>query len=270
MQDFEKLGAFYLGRPYDLATRKRGDGWLLYDSRDLVTHAVCVGMTGSGKTGLCLALLEEAAIDGVPGDCHRPEGRPGQPAAHLPRPSARATSRRGSTRTMRGAQGVSGERVRRAAGRAVEEGPGRVGPGRRADCAPAASADFAIYTPGSEAGLPVSILKSLAGARPAACEGEALRERVTTTVTQPARPARHRRRPGAEPRPHPALDASSHGVVERGQDLDLAALIQQIQSPPMPRVGVFDLESFYPAKERFGLAMALNNLLAVARLRRRG
>src|SRR4026207_1949134 len=64
--DFEKLGVFYLGRPYDPQGKKAQDGLLLYDSKDLVTHAVCVGMTGSGKTGLCLALIEEAAIDGIP------------------------------------------------------------------------------------------------------------------------------------------------------------------------------------------------------------
>src|SRR5205809_7372561 len=74
MQDFEKLGAFYLGRPFDLKQGKAQDGILLYDSRDLVTHAVCVGMTGSGKTGLCLALLEEAAIDGIPAIVIDPKG----------------------------------------------------------------------------------------------------------------------------------------------------------------------------------------------------
>src|SRR5678809_1040317 len=65
-EDFEKLGVFYLGRPYDLAAKQSKPGWLLYDSKDLATHAVCVGMTGSGKTGLCIGLLEEAAIDGIP------------------------------------------------------------------------------------------------------------------------------------------------------------------------------------------------------------
>ncbi|HQR38448.1 MAG TPA: DUF87 domain-containing protein, partial [Blastocatellia bacterium] len=74
MQDFEKLGAFYLGRPYDLDAKQPKDGLLLYDSKDLVTHAVCVGMTGSGKTGLCLALLEEAAIDGIPAIIIDPKG----------------------------------------------------------------------------------------------------------------------------------------------------------------------------------------------------
>jgi hypothetical protein len=74
MQDFEKLGAFYLGRPYDLAQGSRKEGLILYDSKDLVTHAVCVGMTGSGKTGLCVSLLEEAAIDGIPAIVIDPKG----------------------------------------------------------------------------------------------------------------------------------------------------------------------------------------------------
>src|SRR6187402_652869 len=74
MQDFEKLGVFYLGRNYDLASRKPTDELLLYDSKDLTTHAVCVGMTGSGKTGLCLALLEEAGIDNIPAIIIDPKG----------------------------------------------------------------------------------------------------------------------------------------------------------------------------------------------------
>ena len=74
MQDFEKLGLFYLGRDYDTASARVLDTPVLYDSRDLVTHAVCVGMTGSGKTGLCLSLIEEAAIDGVPVIAIDPKG----------------------------------------------------------------------------------------------------------------------------------------------------------------------------------------------------
>src|SRR5918998_3126324 len=74
MQDIEKLGAFYLGRVYDTSARTTSTEPILYDSRDLVTHAVCVGMTGSGKTGLCIDLLEEAAIDGVPALVIDPKG----------------------------------------------------------------------------------------------------------------------------------------------------------------------------------------------------
>src|SRR6188768_239249 len=74
MQDYEKLGVFYLGREYDLEAKQPKPDLLLYDSKDLTTHAVCVGMTGSGKTGLCLALLEEAAIDGIPAIIIDPKG----------------------------------------------------------------------------------------------------------------------------------------------------------------------------------------------------
>src|SRR4029078_6519984 len=74
MQDFENLGVFYLGREYDLKNKKQKDALVLYDSKDLVTHAVCVGMTGSGKTGLCISLLEEAAIDNIPAIIIDPKG----------------------------------------------------------------------------------------------------------------------------------------------------------------------------------------------------
>src|SRR6516165_12062737 len=74
MQDFEILGRFYLGKGYDIAARRPRPELLLYDAKDLTTHAVCVGMTGSGKTGLCLALLEEAAIDGIPAIVIDPKG----------------------------------------------------------------------------------------------------------------------------------------------------------------------------------------------------
>src|SRR4030042_6605356 len=84
MEDYEKLGVFYLGRPYDLKAKKPGEGLLLYDSKDLVTHAVCVGMTGSGKTGLCIALLEEAAIDGIPSIIIDPKGDLGKLALLFP------------------------------------------------------------------------------------------------------------------------------------------------------------------------------------------
>ena len=74
MSDFEKLGAFYLGRPHDLASRTTAEAPLLYDARDLVTHAACIGMTGSGKTGLCIGLIEEALIDGIPALIIDPKG----------------------------------------------------------------------------------------------------------------------------------------------------------------------------------------------------
>ncbi len=261
MTDFEKLGAFYLGRPYDLAKRERGGDWLLYDSRDLVTHAVCVGMTGSGKTGLCLSLLEEAAIDKVPAIVIDPKGDLGNLMLTFPelRPEDFAPwvnpedARR---------KGLSVDDYARQQAGLWKSGLAEWGQDGGRIARLRESADVVIYTPGSEAGLPVSILKSLAApAAGAAEEGESFRERVTTTVTSllgllgiEADPVKSR--------DHILLSTLLDTSWRAGKDVDLATLIQQIQSPPMARVGVFDLESFYPSKERFGLAMAVNNLLA--------
>src|SRR5918993_4063046 len=148
--DYEKLGLFYLGRPYDVAARTPGEGVTLYDSKDLVTHAVCVGMTGSGKTGLCLSLLEEAAIDGVPALVIDPKGdlanllltfpdlRPQDFAPWVNEDDARRKNLSPADYAAQQAElwksglakwGQDGERIRRLR----------------------ASADFAVYTPGSGA-----------------------------------------------------------------------------------------------------------------------
>ena len=74
MLDFEKLGAFYLGKRFDLDSNKLTDELVLYDSKDLTTHAVIIGMTGSGKTGLGVGLLEEAALDNIPVIAIDPKG----------------------------------------------------------------------------------------------------------------------------------------------------------------------------------------------------
>ncbi len=261
MQDFEKLGVFYLGRPYDLAKKKPKPGWLLYDSKDLVTHAVCVGMTGSGKTGLCLGLLEEAAIDGIPAIVIDPKGdlanlmltfpqlRGEDFAPWINEDDARkrglstgdyATQQAELWKNGLGEWGQSGERIQKLRD----------------------AAEFVVYTPGSNAGVPVSILKSFAApSQDILDDAELLRERVGTTATSllgligvEADPIKSRE--------HILLSTILNQAWRKGQDLDLAALIQQIQTPPLSKVGVLDLDSFYPSKERFALAMQLNNLLA--------
>jgi hypothetical protein len=261
MENYEKLGAFYLGRPYDLKNQKPKEGLLLYDSKDLVTHAVCVGMTGSGKTGLCLSLLEEAAIDNIPALVIDPKGDLANLLLTFPElrgsdfePWVNADdAQRKSLSTQDYAEqqaalwkkglaewGQSGERIARLK----------------------AAADFAIYTPGSSAGLPVAVLKSFAAPGSAILEDrELLRDRISTTATSllgllgtVADPIQSRE--------HILLSTLLNQAWQQGRDLDLAGLIAQIQSPPVDRIGVMDLESFYPAKDRFALAMQINNLLA--------
>ena len=255
LPDYEKLGAFYLGR------RKDDGGQLLYDSSDLVTHAVCVGMTGSGKTGLCIGLLEEAAIDGIPAIVIDPKGDLANLLLQFPNLSAQefepwvnadeARNQNIDVKTFAAQQSElwkkgleswqqDGERIRRMQ----------------------AAADFAIYTPGSDAGIPVSILKSFAAPDAKTMEDrEGLRDRISATATSllglvgiDADPVQSRE--------HVLISNLLDRAWREGQDLDLAGLIAQIQRPPVQKIGVMDLDSFYPEKERFGLAMALNNLLA--------
>ncbi len=260
-EDFEKLGVFYLGRPYDLAAKQAKPGWLLYDSKDLVTHAVCVGMTGSGKTGLCLALLEEAAIDNIPAIIIDPKGDLGNLMLTFPSLKGEDFQPWINEDDAR-KKGLSPADYAKAQAELWTKGlAGWQQDGARIQRLRDA-ADVAIYTPGSSAGLPVSILKSFAA--PAADvreDAELLRERISTTVTSLLGLLGIEADP-IQSREHILLSTILDHTWKKGEDLDLAALIQAIQSPPVSKIGVMDVESFFPSKERFALAMKLNNLLA--------
>ena len=261
MEDYEKLGVFYLGRPYDLAAKQPREGLLLYDSKHMVTHGVCVGMTGSGKTGLCIAALEEAAIDGIPSIVIDPKGDLANLLLTFPllRPEDFAPWINEDDARKKGlsAQDYAAQQAElwKNGLNMWKEGGERIGRLRQA-------ADFAIYTPGSTAGFPVSILKSFSAPPPEIIEdNELMRDRISSTVTsllgllgKDVDPLRSRE--------HIFLSTILDSSWRQGKDLDIAALIQQIQTPPMTRIGVMDLDSFYPAKDRFELALSLNNLLA--------
>ena len=261
MEHYEKLGVFYLGRHYDLANKKPGEGLLLYDSKDMVTHGICVGMTGSGKTGLCVALLEEAALDNIPaiiidpkGDLTNmlltfPELRPEDFRPWINEDDARkkgvspdeyAAKQAELWRKGLASWEQDGERIRFLKN----------------------SAEFVIYTPGSTAGIPVSILDSFTAPSPAIIEdSELLQDRVSGTASSllsligiSADPINSRE--------HILISTILNHAWQQGRNLDLAALIQQIHNPPVTQVGVMNLESFYPSRDRFALGSQLNNLLA--------
>ncbi len=260
-QGFEKLGLFYLGRPYDLAKKKSKDGFLLYDSKDLVTHAVCVGMTGSGKTGLCLGLLEEAAIDGIPALIIDPKGDLGNLLLTFPQltgesflPWINEDDARKKGLSPADYAGQQAELWKKGLAQWGQDGE-RVA--RLRD-----TADFAIYTPGSSAGFPVSILKSFAApAQDIRNDAELMRERISTTATSLLGLLGIEADP-IQSREHILMSTILDTNWKQGQDLDLASLIQQIQTPPVAKIGVMDLDSFFPSKDRFALATKLNNLLA--------
>lgn len=260
MQDFEKLGLFYLGRHYDAAAGRPLDTPLLYDSRDLVTHAVCVGMTGSGKTGLCLSLIEEAAIDGVPVIAIDPKGDLADLLLTFPGLSAAEFRPWIDEDEARRAGLPPEEFAAREAGAWAKGLEGSGQDGRRIERLKAA-AEFAVYTPGSRAGLPVSVLSSFA-APPAAVrdDAELLAERASHTATSLLSLAGV----DAEPRSpaHTLVSAILTTAWGAGRDLDLPALIQQVQSPPFRTIGVVALDSFLPERDRFDLAMRFNGVLA--------
>ena len=257
---YEKLGVFYLGRETDAAGGAAGAP-ILYNSRDLTTHAVCVGMTGSGKTGLCIGLLEEAAIDGVPAividpkgdlvnlmlafpDLSGPSFRPwiNEATAEQKGITADELAEREAAKWKKGLAdwGQDGDRIRRLRD----------------------AAEFAVYTPGSDAARSVSVVSSLDPPRAEGGQGaELVTERASGVVSSllsmlgvDADPVRSRE--------HILLTTILQSAWGQGRGLDLAGLVHAVQSPPFTRVGVMELESFFPSKDRFELALLINNLLA--------
>jgi hypothetical protein len=260
MQDFEKLGLFYLGREYDLDRQAATDRPILYESRDLVTHAVCVGMTGSGKTGLCLGLLEEAAIDGVPVIAIDPKGDLGNLLLTFPS-LAGADFRPWVDDEEARRTGQTPDAFAEAQARTWKEGLASWGQDADRIRRLKDAARFSIYTPGSRAGLPVSVLSSFS-APPAAVRSdmELMAERASATASSVLSLAGVDAAPRS--REHSLLSSILTAAWQEGRDLDFAALIQQVQSPPFQKIGILDLESFFPQKDRFALAVTLNGVLA--------
>jgi hypothetical protein len=255
-------GEFYLGKLLDPKTGKLGDQPLLYDPADLTTHAVVVGMTGSGKTGLCIDLLEEAALNDIPALMIDPKGDITNTLLHFPdfspqdfKPWVNPDQARREGKTL--------EQAASEAASSWQKGLAEWGIQAERLRSLRDSVQFAVYTPGSDSGIPVSILASLqAPSIPWEENRELLREKISGTVTallglvgmQDIDPVRSRE--------HILLSNIFEHAWSQGKDLDLSELILQTQTPPFPKLGVFDINTFYPEKDRFELAMLLNNILA--------
>ncbi|WP_395746240.1 helicase HerA domain-containing protein [Prosthecobacter sp.] len=258
---YEKLGTFYLGREYDLEAKQVKDDLILYDSKDLVTHGVVLGMTGSGKTGLCLALLEEAAMDGVPVIAIDPKGDIGNALLTFPHLSAQEF-RPWINEDEARRKGQSPDDYAAAQSALWQKGLGEWGQSAERIQKLRATVDMAIYTPGSNAGLPVSILSSL-NCPPAEVmdDGEALADRIESTVSSMLGLIGVDADPVQSPE-HILLSNIVGFRWKKGQNITLENLVRQIQQPPIRKIGVVDLDSFLPESKRTALAMKLNNLLA--------
>jgi hypothetical protein len=253
---------FYLGKLFDLKTSKLLDEPVLYDPADLTTHGVIVGMTGSGKTGLGIGLLEEAALQGIPALIIDPKGDltnlllhfPGlAPADFEPWVDVEVAKREGKTAAQAAVEAAS----------SWKKGLAEWGIAPQRIQALQRSVQYAIYTPGSESGLPVSILASLeAPDVPWEANREILREKISGTVTAILSLVGVSDIDPLRSREHILLSNLLENAWSRGQSLDLEALILQTQTPPIAKLGVFDVESFFPSKDRQALAMRLNSVLA--------
>ena len=264
---FDQPGKLYLGREFDLGRNQPTEAPLLLNARDLTTHAVCLGMTGTGKTGLGICLLEEVLLQDVPCIILDPKGDITNlvlafpdlaPADFRPWVDEDEAHRHGQTVDQLAEQtaqrwkaglaswGIEPERVRQLHDRVA----------------------FNIYTPGSNTGIPVNILQNFnpptEGKLTWAQNAETLRERIAQIVSalldlvgfdgDRADPVKSRE--------HILLSTLFESAWRAGQPVNIAALIQMIQTPPIRKVGAFDMDVFYPKAERFELAMALNNLSA--------
>ena len=255
--DYEKLGLFYLGKQFDLDAGKRRDDLVLYDSRDLLTHAVIVGMTGSGKTGLGISLIEEAAIDGIPVLAIDPKGDLGNLLLTFPNLAASdfapwidaGEAQRHNT-TVDPYAAETAQRWKAGLAEWDQDGS-RIAKLK-------AAADVTVYTPGSRIGTPLAILGSLG---PAAGEpGEDAQSDIATTAASLLGLA------GLDDvQPHSREQALIAAILSSRQantPADLRWLVQQIQRPSFDSIGVLDLETFFPARERQELALRFNSVLA--------
>lgn len=261
VSDYEKLGKFYLGRGYDLDKGELEDNLTLYDSKDLVTHGAVLGMTGSGKTGLCLGLLEEAAMDNIPAIVIDPKGD--IPNLMLTFPNFQGSdfepwvneddARKKGKSVPEFASGVA-EMWKNGIAEWGQSGE-RVAQMRE-------KVDINVFTPGSKAGIPVSILSSLdVPPFEVMDDGELLGERIESTVSSLLSLV------GVDADPIQSPEAVLLGAIfqhcwRNEESLSLESLIRNIQRPQFGKVGVIDVESFYGEKDRQKLALKFNNLLA--------
>jgi hypothetical protein len=258
----ETKGKYYIGRLFDNATGKTTPDALLYDPADLTTHAVVVGMTGSGKTGLCIGLLEEAALNNIPALLIDPKGDITNLLLHFPellpqdfQPWVNPDEARRAGQTI--------EQAAEATAAMWKKGLADWGIDPARIQALKDSARFTVYTPGSDAGIPVSILASFqAPAIPWEENREMLREKISGTVTALLTLVGMTDIDPVRSREHILISNIFENAWSQGQNLDLGELIMQVQQPPFEKLGVFDVNRFFPEKDRFELAMLLNNILA--------
>ncbi len=261
MNRIEKLGAFYIGRKYDLDAKECSREEVMYDARDLTTHAVCLGMTGSGKTGLCIDLLEEAALDSVPAIIIDPKGDITNLLLTFPnllpgdfKPWVNIDDARRKELTVEEYSQQVAEAWRKGLAD-WDQSPERIKALKN-------STEFSVFTPGSDAGISISILSALTPPLLSwETDAELIREQIQGVVHAllgligiDADPLSSRE--------YILLSSIIEHYWKKQESLDLPLLITSIQTPPVEKLGVFNVDTFFPAKDRFKFAIAMNSIIA--------
>jgi hypothetical protein len=254
----EKMGSFFLGSEYDLEDGEITGEFVNYDARDLTTHAVCIGMTGSGKTGLCICLLEEAALDKVPAIIIDPKGDITNHLLHFPELQPSDFEEWINIDDAR-RKNLSKEEYASQIADTWEKGLESWGIGKQRIINLSKSVDYTIYTPGSSSGIPINILSSLEA--PLSTDRDTLNNLVSGTTSALLRLINNNQ-DSLRSKEGVIISSILHHNWSQKQSLSLETLINQIQTPPFNRLGVFDLDTYFPSGERFELALQFNSLIA--------
>lgn len=258
----EKPGMFFLGKLIDPTDKKNPEDHLFfYESKNFMTHAVCVGMTGSGKTGLGIDILEEAALNKIPAIIIDPKGDLGNLLLTFPHLTAdeflpwidEAEAER---------NGLTSELYAESVAKTWREGLAKWGEGIDRIQRLKNSAETLIYTPASNAGIPLSIISSFAApSKEFMMDTEAVRNKILSLssgllglIGINADPIKSRE--------HILISTIIERAWTKGIDLNIEKIIQQVQQPPFDKIGALDTDTFFPQKDRIALSISLNNLLA--------
>ncbi len=258
---YEKLGLLYLGRELDIESGDPSPLPLLYKNKSMTTHGVIIGMTGSGKTGLGIGLIEEAIMDNIPSIIIDPKGDMGNLMLTFP-DCASEDFAPWIDSSEAAKKGLTVEQLAAQTAETWKKGLDSWGQGTERIASLKSKTDMTIYTPGSSAGMPVSVLSSfMAPAEEVLNDTDTLNSLVNATTTSLLALVDITGDP-LQSREHVLLSSMLLHFWRMGQDLTMESLIGNIVNPPFDKVGVFALDTFYPQSQRMGLAMTLNNILA--------
>ncbi len=253
------MADFLLGGQIDPSTKQRTETHTKVGSSDLTTHGVIVGMTGSGKTGLGIVLIEEALRAGVPTLLIDPKGDLTNLCLTFPNLAPADFQ----PWVNEGDASKAGQSVPDFAAAQAENwrtGLDGWGLGGANIAELRNTVDFTVYTPGSAGGVGINIVGSLqppADMSDAEIIGDEIEGYVSGLLGLVGIDA-----DPLSSREHILLSNLIMNEWQQGRSLDLPTLVGMALTPPIRKLGVFELDAFFPPKDRTAFAMRLNGLLA--------